>query len=148
MILATRFHFIVERNWENRYFQPKLAGPSATYDVISRNHSYWPSLNLSQIVREGWTNSYWKRQVLMFYPLGKIQKNLMGRGGGVTSTPLVLLRVKVAWRLWPQLTDISLRRNYCSWFWLWASSKTPDLNRSATETMQLAPKTIASVCLF
>ena len=33
-----------------------------------------PPLNLSQNVREGWTNSYWKRQVLMFYPLGKNSK--------------------------------------------------------------------------
>ena len=39
--------------------------------TIKNNHSNWPSLNLSQNVREGWTNSYWKRQVLMFYPLGK-----------------------------------------------------------------------------
>ena len=27
-------------------------------------------------------NSYWKRQVPMFYPLGETQKNLMGGGGG------------------------------------------------------------------
>ena len=60
------------------YFHPKMAWPPATYDVISRNHSNWPSLNLSQNVRKGWTNSYWKRQVLMFYPLGKTQKNLCG----------------------------------------------------------------------
>ena len=30
------------------YFHPKLAWPPATYDVISRNHSNWPWLNLSQ----------------------------------------------------------------------------------------------------
>ena len=45
--------------------------PPATYDVISRNHSNWPSLNLSQNVLEEWTNSYWKCQVLMSYPLEK-----------------------------------------------------------------------------
>ena len=71
MILATRFTFIVERRWKNMYFYLKLAWPPAAYDVISRNHSNWPSLNLSQSVREGWMNSYWKRQVLMFYPLGE-----------------------------------------------------------------------------
>ena len=71
MILATRFTFIVERSWKNMYFHPKLAWPPSTYDVISRNHSNWPSLSSSQNQREGWTNSYWKRQVLMFYPLGK-----------------------------------------------------------------------------
>ena len=56
-------------------FHPKMTWPPATYDVISSN---WRSLNLSQNVRKGWTNSYWKRQVLMFYPPGseKTQKNL------------------------------------------------------------------------
>ena len=33
-------------------------------------------------MREGWMNSYRKRQVLMFYPLGKNLENLMGGGGG------------------------------------------------------------------
>ena len=31
------------------YFHPKLAWPPATYDVISRSHSNWPSLNLSNL---------------------------------------------------------------------------------------------------
>ena len=53
------------------YFQTKLAWPPATCDVTSRSHSSWPSLNLSQNLRKGWTNSYWRRQVLMFFPLGK-----------------------------------------------------------------------------
>ena len=52
--------------------------PPASYDVISLNHSNWPSLNLSQNVRKGWTNSYWKRQVLMFYPLEKNSKKPYG----------------------------------------------------------------------
>ena len=79
MIIATRFTFIVERGWKNMYFHPKLAWPPATYDVVSRNHSNWPSLNLSQNVRKGWMNSYWKRQVLMFYPLGKNSEKPCGR---------------------------------------------------------------------
>ena len=79
MILATRFTFIVERSWKNMYFHPKLAWPPATYDVISRNHSNWPSLNSSQNMHEGWTNSYWKRQVLMFYSLEKeLRETLRG----------------------------------------------------------------------
>ena len=41
------------------YFHPKLAWPLATYDAITK---------LSQNLREGWTKSYLKRQVLMFYP--------------------------------------------------------------------------------
>ena len=66
-----RIFSIVEKSWKNMYFHPKLAWPPATYDVISRKHSNWPTLNLAQNVREGWTNSYWKRQVLMVYPLEK-----------------------------------------------------------------------------
>ena len=80
MILATMFTLIVERSRKNMYFHPKLAWPPATYDVISRNHSNWPSLNFSQNVREGWMNSYWKRQVLMFYPLAKNSEKPYGRG--------------------------------------------------------------------
>ena len=71
MISGTRFTFIVERSWKNLYFRPKLAWPPAIDNAISRNHSNWPSLNLFQNLREVWANSYWKRQVLMFYPLGK-----------------------------------------------------------------------------
>ena len=62
---------IVERSWKNKYVHSKMACPPPTYDVISHNHSNWTSLNLPQNVREGRTNSYWKRQVLMFYPQGK-----------------------------------------------------------------------------
>ena len=76
MILATRFSFIVERSWKNMYFHANMAWPRATYDVICRIHSNWPSLNLSQNVHERWANSYWKRQVLMFYPLvGRFLEN-------------------------------------------------------------------------
>ena len=82
MILAARFTFTVERNWKKRYFHSKMAWPPATYDVISHNHSNWPSLNLSQNVREGWTSRYWKRQVMMFYLLQKTQKNIGWGGGG------------------------------------------------------------------
>ena len=46
-------------------------------------------MNLSQNVREGWTNSYWKRHVLMFHRLGKKDRKTLWRGGGgVASTPL------------------------------------------------------------
>ena len=38
----------------------------------------WPSLNLFQSLREGWTNSYWKRQVLIYYPLGKSSEKPYG----------------------------------------------------------------------
>ena len=95
MILASRFTFGVKGIWKNMYFHPKMARPPATYDVISRNHSYWPSLNLSQNVRKGWTTSHWKRQVLMFYPLGKkTLKNLRGVASNSPPPPLVRPRVK------------------------------------------------------
>ena len=76
MILASRFTFIVERSWKNMYFHPKMVWPPAAYDVISRYHSNWPSLNLSQKVRERWTNRFWKRQVLMFFVHPRVKMNL------------------------------------------------------------------------
>ena len=84
----TRFAFAVERSKKTLYFRPKMAWPPATYDVTSCNHRNWPILNLSENMREGWTNSYWKCQVLMFYPLGKT------REGG---SEVVRLRVKKSW---------------------------------------------------
>ena len=63
--------FYCWKSRKNVYFHSKMAWPPATYDVISRNHRNWPSLNLTQNAREGWKNSYWKHQVLMFYLLGK-----------------------------------------------------------------------------
>ena len=97
MILATRFTFIVEKSWKNmyKYFHSKMACPPPTYDVISRNHRNWPTLNLTQNLCKGWTNGYLKHQVLMFYPIGE---NLEKPYGGVPSTPahpLVRLRVKI-----------------------------------------------------
>ena len=46
IILAIGFTVIVKRSWKNMYFHPKWAWPPASYDVISRNHNKWPSLNL------------------------------------------------------------------------------------------------------
>ena len=88
-----------EKSHENEVvFYPKMAWPPATYDFKSRNHSNWPSLNLSQNVRERWTNSYWKRQVVMvmFYPVRKTQKKkkLTGRGGGVHPLSLYVRGLK------------------------------------------------------
>ena len=81
IIFATRFTFIIERSWKNMYFHSKMARPPATYDVISCNHRNSPPLNLSHNAREGYTNSYWKRQVLMFYRLGKNSEK-HEKGGG------------------------------------------------------------------
>ena len=81
IFLATRPTFIVERSWKNIYFHPKMAWAPATYDVISRDHSNWLVLNLSQNVHEGWTNSYWKRQVLISSTRKKLRKTSWGRGG-------------------------------------------------------------------
>ena len=53
IILSTTFTFIVERCWKNMHFHSKMAWPPATYDVISRNRSSWPSLKLSQNELEG-----------------------------------------------------------------------------------------------
>ena len=64
IILATRFTLLVERSWKKHVFYSKLACPPATYDVISRNHRHWPSLNFSQNVRSRGINE-------KFYRLGK-----------------------------------------------------------------------------
>ena len=76
------------------YFHPKLAWPPANYDVTSHNHNNWRSLNLSQNLHEGWTNRYWKQQVLMFYPSRKKRRKTLWRGGGGHPPCLVCLRVK------------------------------------------------------
>ena len=75
MILATRITVIVEESWKNIHFQSKMAWPPSTYDVISRNHRDWPSLNLTQKAREGWTNSYWNIRCW-----GKNSEKPQGRG--------------------------------------------------------------------
>ena len=106
MILATKFTFIVERSWKNMYFHPKLAWPPATYDVISRNHSNWPSLNLSQKVREGRTNNYWKRPVLMLYQLKKPFGGCGIQAPPLSPHPLVSRRVNFQW------TKISYQNNF------------------------------------
>ena len=87
MILATWFTFIVEGSYKNIHFLAKMAWPPATYNVVCRNLSKWPSLNLSKNLREGWMNSYWKRQVLVFYPLGKKLRKTLGRWHPPKSRP-------------------------------------------------------------
>ena len=78
-----KIYFYVGKSWKNVYFHSKMAWPPPTNDVISRNHKNWPLLNLTQNAREGWTNSYWKHQVLMFYLLGENSE----KPYGVASTP-------------------------------------------------------------
>ena len=71
---------------KNMHFHSKMAWPPSTYDLLSRNHRNWSSLDMPQNGREGKTNSYWKRQVLMINRLGKkTQKNL--RGCGIQQPP-------------------------------------------------------------
>ena len=79
MILARRFTFIAERSWK-KVFSPKNG--LTTYYLWHHisYHSNWPSIKLSQNVRKGWTNSYWKRR-LLFYPLGKKPRKTLGEGG-------------------------------------------------------------------
>ena len=44
---------VTKHGWKNMHFHSKTAWPPATYDVLSRNHTNWPSLNLSQNSRKG-----------------------------------------------------------------------------------------------
>ena len=87
MILATRFTFTVEKSWKNMYFQQKMASPPATYDVIFRNHSNWPSL----CARDERTATENVRCWVVFILSVKTQKNLTG---GHPPTALVRPRVK------------------------------------------------------
>ena len=89
-----KIYFYFRKKLRKHGVSPKLAWPPATYDVMSRNRdSNWPSLNLSQNLRERWTNSCWKRQVLMFYPLGKNSEKTLGGGGWMPPPCLVRPRV-------------------------------------------------------
>ena len=87
-------YFYCLKLWRKKYFHSKMAWPPlliTSYLVTTQN---WPSLNVTQIARKGWTNSYWKHQVLMLYPLGK---NL--EKPWVASTLPVRLRVNtINWR--------------------------------------------------
>ena len=124
MILPTTFTFIVERSWKNTYFHLKLAWPPAT-----GNHSNWPSLNLSQNLREGWTNSYWKRQLLMFYPLGKNSEKPHGGGGIHPSPPPLDVRGLKQWfKLNNPLRIIELHANCLECFICFLSQKLAALN--------------------
>ena len=65
------------------YFHPKMAWPPSIYDVISRNHSNWPSRNLSQNVRKGWTNSYCVRcWCFILWEKKKLKTSVGVVGGG------------------------------------------------------------------
>ena len=81
------YFYCWEKLQKNMYFHPKMAWPPAAYDVISQNHSNCLSLNSSQNVCKEWMNSYWKRQVLMFYPLGKNSKKPSSGAGGCHPPP-------------------------------------------------------------
>ena len=47
-ILYTSFNFFRIKSLKNMHFYSKMAWPHATFDVISRNHSNWPSQNLRE----------------------------------------------------------------------------------------------------
>ena len=98
-----KIYFYVGKSWKNVYFHSKMAWPPPTNDVISRNHKNWLLLNLTQNAREGWTNSYWKHQVLMFYLLGENSE----KPYGVASTPPPPNLAR------PRLNDTT------PYFWLW-----------------------------
>ena len=59
-------------------------------DVISRNKSNWLSQILSQNVRQWKTNTYWKRQGLMFDRLGKTLEKR--KGGWLPPPPSLYVR--------------------------------------------------------
>ena len=48
IILYSSFSFFGIKNRKNMYFNSQMAWPPVTYDVISRNHSNWPSQNYAK----------------------------------------------------------------------------------------------------
>ena len=68
-----KIHFYCWKKLKEHVFSPKNG---LTTCGLSRYHSNWPSLNLSQKVRERWTNRFWKRQVLMFFLRPRVKMNL------------------------------------------------------------------------
>ena len=71
-----KMYFYCRKKWKKLYFHSKMAWTPPTYDVISLNHGNWPSLDLTQNAREGWTKTYAKHHVLMSYPLGENSEKL------------------------------------------------------------------------
>ena len=71
-----------------------MAWPPATYDVISRTHSNWPSLNLSQNAREEINEHPKKTQALMFHRLRKIIRKTLGGGNHLPSPSLYVQGLK------------------------------------------------------
>ena len=60
------------------HFHSKMAWPPATYDIISRNHSNWPSLNLSQNGASDKQTATENFRCWCFIVKEKNQKNLRG----------------------------------------------------------------------
>ena len=78
------------------HFHSKMAWPPATYDIISRNHSNWPSLNLSQNGASDKQTATENFRCWCFIVKEKNQKNLRG-GWQLLPPPLVHVcpRVKI-----------------------------------------------------
>ena len=117
MILARRFTFIVERSWK-KIFSPKNGlTPCYLWHHITY-HSNWPSIKLSQNVRKGWTNSYWKRRLLMFYPLGKKLRKTLGEGGSqrkLLDFEILKFSVIAFWGLKRTLSSTNLKMAFISY---------------------------------
>ena len=79
------------------HFHSKMAWPPATYDIISRNHSNWPSLNLSQNGASDKQTATENFRCWCFIVKEKNQKNLRGDGSRTPPPPLVPVcpRVKI-----------------------------------------------------
>ena len=79
------------------HFHSKMAWPPATYDIISRNHSNWPSLNLSQNGTSDKQTATENFRCWCFIVKEKNQKNLWGVWQPPLPLPLVHVcpRVKI-----------------------------------------------------
>ena len=80
LVLSFKVHLMSVIKWIN--------ARAIFIQFASHNHRNGPLPNLTQNMCEGWTNSYWKHQVLMLYPLRENSENLMGRGVASNPPPL------------------------------------------------------------
>ena len=71
------------------YFHSKMVWPPATYDIISRNHRNWPSLNLTQNCARGMNEQLLKTSGADVLSSRKkeLRKTLYARGLRIKTTP-------------------------------------------------------------
>ena len=85
MILVTGFNSIVQKSWKTCTFTQKRLDhllPRTSYLVTIETDDHWTWLKMHSRDERIDTENI-RHQVLMFYPVGKIWKMILGGGGGL-----------------------------------------------------------------